>query len=109
VAYDQTSDWSRWKYDIRFQGKLDGNNVASDDAGWGQSYSQDNYSQLAAASPSDPPTWQYQGTYGSDTDVTEQMASTFSRDSGQMVQLWGHVKVTEDGCTLSDLKLYVWS
>jgi hypothetical protein len=91
------------------QGKLEGNNVASEDADGGQSYSYDNYSQVVGPSPGDPPTWQYQGRYGSDTDMTQQIASTFSRENGQMVQLWGHVKVTKEGCTLSDLNLYGWS
>ena len=36
-------------------------------------------------------------------------ADSFSRTDGQLVKLWGRIKVTENACSVSDLKLYVWS
>ena len=56
-----------------------------------------------------PVTWQYSGTNTYDADYTAELASTFSKTSGQVVRLWGHVQVNQSGCSVSDVKLYVWS
>lgn len=101
------SDYIRTKYMTEARGKIEGNSVASEWGGMASAYAADSYQQTFPAT--DPPTWQYMGTNASDQDWTGEIASTFSRTDGQVVKLWGRTKVTKDGCTVSDLKLYVWS
>ena len=109
-AYAYTSDMFRPKYQTQFLAKLEGNSLASEWAGSGSASAADQYQQVFAQPPStDPPTWKYIGTNQYKWDVTGEHASTFSRADGQVVKLWAHVKLIQDGCSVSDLKLYVWS
>ena len=109
-AYAYSTDWSRPKYQTELAGRLQGHSVVSESAGWGQAYANDQYQQVFPPPPStDPPTWKHVGTNEWNPDWTGEGASTFSRADGQVVKLWGHMKVTQDGCSVSDVKLYVWS
>ena len=110
TAYAYSSDWSRPKYQSVFQAKIQGNDIASEYGGWGSAYATDQYQQVLPPYPStDPPTWEYAGTNARDEDVSGEFASSFSRTDGQVVKLWAHITVTENACSVSDLKLYVWS
>ena len=110
-AYAQSDDWTRPNYSNRFLGKVEGNSVASEYGGQAQASSSDQYQQVFQSDPSstDPPTFQYQNTWTYDDDYTGEEASTFSRADGQVLQVWGHVKMSKDACSVSDVKLYVWS
>jgi hypothetical protein len=113
TAYSYSSDWQRPKYQTQARGKIQGNNIASESAGMGTAYAADQYQQVyhPGANPGDPGTYTYEytGTTQWNTDWSGEIASSFSRTDGQVVKLWGHVKVTENACTVSDQKLYVWS
>ena len=109
-AYAYSTDWNRPKYETQFRGRLQGNDIASESAGAGTAWASEQYQQVFPEWPSeDPPTWEYVGTTNWDTDQTGEFASSFSRTNGNVVRLWGHIKVTENACSVSDLKLYVWS
>ena len=111
-AYAQSDDWTRPNYSNLLQGKIEGNSLASEYGGQGQASLMDTYTQVY---PPDwhgtdpPPPFTYAGSYGWDDDYSGEQASTFSRADGQVVKLWGHVKMTKDACSVSDVKLYVWS
>lgn len=111
--YAYSSDWSRPKYRTEARGKIEGNDIASESGGGGSASASDQYQQVyhPGANPGDPPTYTYEytGTSQYDVDWSGEITSTFSRTDGQVLKLWGHVKVTENACTVSDLKLYVWS
>ena len=111
--YAYSSDWSRPKYRTEARGKIEGNDIASGSGGYASASATDQYQQVyhPGANPGDPPTYTYEytGTSQYDADWSGEITSTFSRTDGQVLKLWGHIKVTENACTVSDLKLYVWS
>jgi len=112
-AYD--SDWQHSKYQVDGVSKIHGNDLASEGGALGQAYASDQYLPVwhepvdPDVDPSGTTTYEYAGTNEYNPDWTGEMASTFSRDNGQVIKLYGHAKVTESGCAVSDLKLYVWS
>lgn len=110
TAFAQSDDWYRTKKQTQFLGRIQGNSVASEWGGSGSASTADRYQPVYPDPPStDPPTWQYLGTDEWGNDWTGETASTFSRADGQVVKLWGHFKITKDGCSVSDAKLYVWA
>jgi len=115
TPYAYSSDWFRPKYQTTALAKIEGNSVASESAGSGSASAVDQYEPVYPtppadpSQPADPPTWKYVNTAQYPWDWTGETVSTFSRADGQVLKLWGRTKVTKDGCTVSDLKLYVWS
>jgi hypothetical protein len=115
-AYAPSTDWNRPKYQTALRGKIQGNGIASELGGSGSASAVDQYQNVyhPPANPDDPNdvgtyTWDYVATSEYSTDLTTEFASTFSRTDGQVVKLWAHIKVTEHTCSVSDVKLYVWS
>jgi Collagen triple helix repeat (20 copies) len=110
-AYAYSSESYRPKYQTVSRGKIQGNDIASEYAGGGSAFAADQYQPVypSPPSPPGPPTWEFMGTQEWNVDWSGEFASSFSRADGQVVKLWGHIKVTEDACSVSDLKLYVWS
>lgn len=112
-AYVYSSDSYRPKYQTELQGRIQGNGIASEYGGEGSAYAGDGYQQVyhPPVNPGDPPTytWEYVDTSQWDMDQSGEFVSSFSRTNGQVVKLWYHIKVTENACSVSDLKLYVWS
>jgi|tagenome__1003787_1003787.scaffolds.fasta_scaffold20838337_2 hypothetical protein len=111
--YAFSNDWSRPKYQTEFRGKLQGNGIASEYGGYGSASATDQYQQVYH--PPVPPattgtyTWEYMDTSAHNEDWSGEQVSSFSRTDGQVVKLWGRITVTENACSVSDLKLYVWS
>jgi hypothetical protein len=100
-AYAYANQYTRPRYSTTFAAQISGNDVASNYGGWGDAGASDFYNLPSDTEPTNTNEWH--------TDVTGEIASTFSRPDGQVVKLWGHLKVTENACSISDLKLYVWS
>ena len=100
---------------LRPAGKIEGNDIASGSGGYAiPPPATDQYQQVyhPGANPGDPPTYMYEYTGTSPIrrrTGAARLPPTFSRTDGQVLKLWGHIKVTENACTVSDLKLYVWS
>lgn len=109
TAYAPSSDAYRPKYQTEFVGKVEGNSLASEYGGSGQASAYDRYEWVAPVPPSTEPTWKYADSSEWNPDWAGAMASTFSRANGQVLQLWGRVRISGDACTVSDLKLYIWS
>ena len=105
TAYAYSNDTYRTEYLTESFGRIQGNDIAATQAwaGGGQASAAE---QQVWNQPPDPPTWQ---RTESNTDETYLFADSFSRTNGQVVKLWGRIKVTENACSVSDLKLYVWS
>jgi hypothetical protein len=111
TAYAYSSDWNRPKYWSVFLAKIQGNGIADEYGGYGSASAVDRYQQVMSPppAPGDPPTYEYVGTDEYDQNYSGEIASSFSRTDGQVVKLWGDMEVTENACSISDLKLYVWS
>ena len=106
TPYVWSNDSARPNYDTELRGRLQGNDIANEAAVWSYAESYDYYMQDYST---DPPTWNYSDRQTTDNDYSGEQTSTFSRSNGQLIQLWGHVEVNKDGCSVSDAKLYVWS
>lgn len=108
TAFQQSHDWYRPTYGTELVGRIRGNDVVSEWGGAGSAYGADQYEPVYSE-PGAEPTWTYVGTVEGDQNYSGEFVDTFSRADGDVVKLWGDVEVTEDSCTVSDLKLYVWS
>ena len=112
-AHAFSSESNRPKYQTEFRAKIEGNNIASEWAGSENASAVDMYQQVwhPPVNPDEQGTytWEYFDSYQYDGGWNGEYASSFSRTDGQVVKLWADIKVTEHACTVSDLKLYVWS